>query len=142
MVKIFIDAEGKVLGRLCSFIAKNALLGNEVIVCNVEKCVISGDRRHVIETYLQRRRRGKSPRWGPKYPKRPDLIFRRALRGMLPYKKEKGKKALRKVKVFIGIPEEFKDANFIKLEGLDKSKFKIPKFVTLEEVCRELGWKG
>lgn len=135
------NAENKVLGRLASFVAKQALLGNEVYVVNVEKCVLSGDRRYLIEFYVQRRQRGRSPRWGPKYPKRPDLIFRRAVRGMLPYKKEKGKKALRKVKAFIGMPEEFKKVEFIDLKKFDASKFKIPKYIYLEDLCKELGWK-
>jgi len=141
LARIFVDAKDKVLGRLASFVAKQALLGKEVYVVNVEKCVISGNKRYLVEFYVQRRQRGRSPRWGPKYPKRPDLIFRRAVRGMLPYKKEKGRKALRKVKVFIGVPDEFKKVNFVELKEFDASKFKIPKYIYLEDLCKELGWK-
>ena len=43
MAKIFIDAENSVRGRVASYAAKQALGGNEIIVLNSEKALISGD---------------------------------------------------------------------------------------------------
>ncbi|MEM5811634.1 MAG: 50S ribosomal protein L13 [Candidatus Aenigmatarchaeota archaeon] len=138
MLKIY-DAENQILGRLCSVIAKDLLNGNMVYVVNAEKSVISGKKEFTIKKYLERRRRG-DPIKGPFYPRYPDRIFRRTVRGMLPIKKAKGRKAFRKLKVFIGIPKELekKKNEFIKLKEADAKKLKC-EYITLEELSIHLG---
>ena len=42
---------------------------------------------------------------GPKFPRRPDDIFRRAVRGMVPYRKPTGRKAFKTLRVYVGIPK-------------------------------------
>lgn len=138
MLKIY-DAENQILGRLCSVIAKDLLNGNVVYVVNAEKSVISGNKEFTIKKYLERRRRG-DPIKGPFYPRYPDRIFRRTVRGMLPIKKAKGRKAFKKLKVFIGIPKELekKRNEFIKLKEADAKKLKC-EYITLEELSIHLG---
>ena len=42
---------------------------------------------------------------GPKFPRRPDAIIRRIIRGMLPYKKDKGVQAFKRINVEVGVPD-------------------------------------
>ena len=142
MKEVLIDANNKVAGRLASEIAKLLLSGYKVHVFNVEKAIISGKKESIIKEFLKRRQKG-DPYKGPFYPKRPDNIFRRMVRGMLPYKKERGKIALKNLKVYIGFPEELKN----KMDKLIDLKVKtadnlICEYLTLEEISKAIGWRG
>lgn len=44
------------------------------------------------------------------FPRRPDHIVKRTIRGMLPYKRERGADAFRRVKVYVGVPDELADS--------------------------------
>ncbi len=138
-MKIY-DATNKILGRLSSIIAKELLKGQTVYVVNAEKAVISGNPKHIIEKYLERRRIG-DPHKGPFFPRYPDAIFRRTVRGMLPWKKAKGRAAYRRLKVFIGVPKELEGKEFINVEEVDAKKIKRTKLITLEELSLQLGAK-
>ena len=133
------DAENQILGRLCSVIAKDLLNGEEVRVVNCEKAVISGKPEMMVKEYLERRWRG-DPIKGPFFPRTPDRIFRRTVRGMLPWKKAKGRKAFKRLKVYIGLPEEFKNKKLEKVKDADANKLKC-KYITLEELSLALGAK-
>ncbi|MDD1673972.1 MAG: 50S ribosomal protein L13, partial [Methanomicrobiales archaeon] len=102
-----INAQNLILGRLASIVAKRALEGEEIAIVNVEKVVISGTRTQVTGTYLKKRQRG-SKEGGPFFPRRPDHIMKRTIRGMLPYKRQPGRMAFQRVKAYVGIPREFR----------------------------------
>lgn len=140
MVKV-IDGTDLLLGHLCTFTAKHALEGEQVYIINAEKVAISGNKQYVIEKFSNRRDRGE-PFQGPFYPKRPDHIVKRAIRGMLPYKKERGEKALKRVKVFIGAPELKAIPEPITLPGITVNDLKIPKYIYVGELSKFLGWTG
>ena len=77
---MIIDGEGCVLGRLASITSKNLLEGEEVVILNAEKIMLTGNRDWAYAKYKQRVDRASisNPRdLGPKYPRRPDDIFRR-----------------------------------------------------------------
>ncbi len=134
--KTVIDAEGAVLGRLASVIAKKLLLGEEVIVINAEKAVITGSKERILERFSAKRERG-DPIKGPFYPSRPDKLFKRVVRGMLPRKKARGREALKRLKVYIGNPQNLEG------EKIGKRVDDIRcKYMVLGEVCRLLGWKA
>jgi len=57
----------------------------------------------------------------------------------LPFKQPKGKTALKKLKVFIGVPEDLMDKKMITLQEAQVSKLKGP-YLTLEELAKEIGW--
>lgn len=137
-MKIY-NAENQILGRLSTVIAKQLLNNEKVVVVNCEKAVLSGKPQYKEKFYLQRIQRG-DVKHGPFFPKTPDGIFRRAVRGMLPMKKPKGRKAFKNLKVFIGLPQEFKDKNFEKVEEADAGKLKT-NYITLEELSLSLGAK-
>jgi large subunit ribosomal protein L13 len=133
---IVFDGDGAVLGRLGSRIAKLLLKGEEVHLINAEKIVISGNKNQIVERYMVRRRlRSKqNPEKSPKWPKRPDLLVRRIIRGMLPRKKATGRNAFKRLRVYIGNPKNFENAEKIETKELVKK-------ITVGELCAELGWR-
>ncbi|MEM1539490.1 MAG: 50S ribosomal protein L13 [Candidatus Bathyarchaeia archaeon] len=135
-----IDATGLILGRLASIIAKRLLKGEKIAVVNAEKAVISGKKQSKVmeaKKFLEVGYPGK----GPIHYKRPDRLLRRAVRGMLPYKQPKGKDAYRRLKVFIGVPDELKGLKMESLEEAKAEKLACPYF-TLGELAKEIGWMG
>ena len=134
--KTVIDAEGAVLGRLASIIAKRLLLGEEIIVINAEKAIVTGSKERILERFKAKRERG-DPIKGPFYPVRPDKVFKRVVRGMLPRKKAKGREALKRLKVYINNPENLKG------EKIGKTVNEITcKFMYLGDICKHLGWRA
>ena len=135
---IVIDAENLILGRLASHVAKLLLKGNEVTIVNAEKTIVSGSKKSIIEEYYTKRKIG-GERKGPYYPRMPDRILKRTIRGMIPYKKTTGKNALKKLRVYIGIPNELKDSELSTIPRASATG-KI-KYIELGEVSRQLGAK-
>ena len=139
---MIIDGEGLIMGRLASTVSKMLLNGEKVVVLNAEKILISGTKEWAYARYKQRVDRASisNPRrMGPKYPRRPDDIFRRTVRGMLPYRKTSGREAFKGLKVFVGIPQEFEGAEVFKLEeAMPKN---IKKSIELGTVSKLLGAK-
>ena len=105
---MIINAENLILGRLSTIAAKKALLGESIDLVNVEKAVIIGTKKNILDKYKTRRERGETLH-GPYFPRTPDRLVRRTIRGMLPYKQEKGRLAFKRVKCHVGIPEDLKD---------------------------------
>ena len=52
MAEIIIDGSGAVFGRLCSFTAKKALEGSEIVIVNSEKVIITGNKKDTIEKFF------------------------------------------------------------------------------------------
>lgn len=135
-----INAEGLILGRMSSIIAKRLLKGEKIVVVNAEKAVISGKRKSKVaeaKEFLEVGYPGK----GPFHYKRPDRILRRTVRGMLPYKQLKGKQAYKRLKVFIGLPDELKNVEMETIEEAQAKRLTCPYF-TLGEFAKEIGWSG
>ncbi len=99
---LVVDAGDCILGRVASEVAQRALDGDRVAIVNAEEAVITGDKEDIFETYRTRLQMGSDR--GPYYPKRPDTIFKRSVRGMLPYKKPRGREALDNVRVYVATP--------------------------------------
>ena len=136
-----IDAKGHVLGRLSSVLAKRLLNGEKIVVVNAEKAVITGEKAMVFDRYLEKYERGSKEK-GPYYPRHPERIFKRTVRGMLPWKSRRGREAYRNLKVFIGVPEELKGRKTEVVEQALLEKIsKTEKYVTVGEVSEFLGYK-
>ena len=136
---MIVDAEGMVAGRLASLVAKRLLQGEEVIIGNAEKAVIAGHPRVTEMDFLARVQRG-DPKKGPFYPRRPDMMLRRIVRGMLPIKKAKGRDAYRRLKVYVGVPE---GVDVSKAERLGKPAESLrTRHITIGELSRRLGWNA
>lgn len=135
-----INAEGLILGRMASVIAKRLLRGENIVVVNAEKAVISGRRRNKVKEAKEFLEVG-SIGQGPIHYRKPDRILRRTIRGMLPYRQPKGKQAYRRLRVFIGVPEELKGYGMETIEEAQAKKLTCPYF-TLGELAKEIGWEG
>jgi large subunit ribosomal protein L13 len=138
---ILVNAEGKIMGRLASFVAKKAILGEEVTVVNAEKVILTGSKEATLEKFrvkLNIRSKG-NPEKGPKFSRMPDRILRMSIRGMLPWKSSRGKKFYKEVHVYIGVPSEFEGKKFEEIPGANENEPR--KAVELGTVCRLLGAK-
>lgn len=135
---IIIDATDLIVGRLASYVAKQALLGNRITIINCEQAIISGKRESTQKFFQARVKRGDTLK-GPYTPRLPDRMLRRAIRGMLPYKQEKGAKAFKRVSCYLGIPLELKDKKPISLDSAHISKSQNIKYITLKQLSKALG---
>ena len=135
-----IDAEDLLLGRLASTVAKRALAGEEIAIVNAEKAIVSGARPRVLQDFRQKRERG-SREGGPFYPRRPDHIVKRTIRGMLPYKRERGAAAYRAIRTYVGIPSEFAEAEREPLPEAHIDRLNNPRYVTIGSIATFLGAK-
>lgn len=141
---LYVNAEGHVLGRLASIVAKKLLSGYRVYVVNVEKAVLSGEKHRVIEGYkllFKVRTHANPERSGIRRPRSPIRIFKRAVRGMLPMDKPHGRDALKRLRVYVGVPSELKDKQFIVFPEAMSTRLK-GEYITLEDLARAMGWKG
>lgn len=141
---VVVDANNQRLGRMASKVAKLLLSGVEVVVVNAEEAVVTGSKNTIIEKYLRlmRRRQLTSHKvikvW---YPRKPDKIVWYTIARMLPRKKSRGREALRRLKVYIGIPEQFQNVEKIKFEdadigdGISKSG-RVLRYMTIEEISK------
>jgi large subunit ribosomal protein L13 len=132
---IYIDASNQVLGRLASIVAKNLLKGENVTVVNAEKAVVIGNPEATIEFFKTKIARGTAS-FGPFYPKKPDMIFRRVVRAMLPFKTARGKEAFKRLKVFISIPENLREKKFTAVKGVENKGER--KFITMKELAERV----
>ncbi len=137
---MIIDAQNLLIGRMATFVAKRALLGENVDVINCEKAVIGGNRAFTLSKYVHRLERGQI-RKGPYVYRRADMFVRRCIRGMLPYKQARGKEAFSRIKCYIGFPEELKSQKAITVKGANAEKLPTLKYLYVEEICKRLGGK-
>ena len=137
--RIIIDGKDAILGRVCTYAAKQALLGQNVQVINCEEMVVSGKKNPIIENYTRRIDR-KAPNKGPFLYRRPDFFVRRTIRGMLPWKRYRGREAYKLVKCHIGVPETLKSEKAVHVKDISASKLKIDH-VKVKEICRSIGSK-
>ena len=135
-----IDGTDLRLGRLASVVAKRALQGEEIAIINAEAIVISGTKASVFEDYDITRKRG-SREGGPFFPRRPEHIVKRTIRGMLPYKRQRGADALKIVRVYVGVPVQFADSEVEIIESAHIEGLATPKYVTIGAVSKNLGAK-
>jgi large subunit ribosomal protein L13 len=138
---IVINAEKRVLGRMASEAAKQALLGENVVIVNADKAYVSGDMKSVFRDNLNKleiKNKGNFNK-GPYHPKRPDQYVRRAIRGMLPWDKMRGREAYKRVRVYIGVPAEELRRNNISMPGKATPKKKLRRKVMVAEICRYIG---
>ncbi len=136
-----VDATNLKLGRLASHVAVEALKGEQIIIVNSEKAMITGRKRNILGNYRQKRDVGSRYK-GPFFPRVPSLIVRRTIRGMLPYKKETGRNAFKRVKVYIGVPRELSGKQFLTYEDARLGITEKRSYIRVEEVARELGWNA
>lgn len=137
-VTTVIDADGLILGRMASEIAKNLLQGGHVMIVNAEKAVLSGRKRTRVNEAKEFLEVGGVGR-GPYHHRRPDRIVRKAVKGMLPIRQSKGLQAYKRLHVFIGIPDNLKAQKLNTVPHAHAKKLTCSYF-TVGELAKGIGW--
>lgn len=132
-----IDANGATLGRLSTNAAKRLLNGEEIAVINSEKAIISGKKSAIKNRYKDKREVG-TYRKGPFFPRMPDRIVKRTIRGMISYQTPHGRASFKRLKCYIGVPKEFEGKKF---ETIEEAKKQPVNYITIEELSKLLGAK-
>lgn len=132
---IIINADKLILGRMATYAAKQALLGEEVRIINAEKAIISGKRATILKEKAQTFNRG-IPTKGPFVTRMPDRYVRRVIRGMLPHRQAKGAEAYKRILCYTGVPEEFKDAKAQEMPEAKMEKLPTLKYTTVQDALR------
>jgi large subunit ribosomal protein L13 len=128
---------------MCSHVSKLLLKGNKVSIVNAEKAMLSGNRYKTIELYKEHLEINSvtNPIHGPFHPRRPDTMLTKMVRGMVPKQKTTGIEAFQRLRVYIGVPEEMKNA---KMQSFEDSKIRKPEayYISVGDVAKQIGWKG
>ncbi|MBU0958878.1 MAG: 50S ribosomal protein L13 [Nanoarchaeota archaeon] len=126
-----IDGKNATLGRLASYVAKEALNGEEIIIVNCDQVIITGNKKNIEERYKEKRSRVGSGQLGPKVSRPAEMIVKRAIRGMVPHRAARGKEAMQRVRCYVGIPKEHEGKKMI-----TAGKEKTIKFVMVKNIYR------
>ena len=138
---MIIDAKDAILGRLSSYVAKEVLLGNKVDIINCEECVVSGRRHAILNEYVRRMHRG-APTKAPYFYRRPDMLVKRTIRGMLPFKRARGRDTYKNIKCYIGVPENLKSQKILVIDGANIEKLHSADYMKIKDICKAVGWKN
>ena len=138
MAATVIDASGLILGRLAANVAKRLLNGEEIVIVNAEKAIITGGKEDIIAHFRHRRDVG-GDRKGPHYPRTPHMMLKRSVRGMLPFYKPRGRAAYKRLLVHISVPKQFKGKKFESIEGA--SELSTQRYMALGDVSKVLGYE-
>ena len=131
MQEKIIDGKNAILGRLSSYAAKQALLGNKVTIVNANEVIIIGEQNGIKERYSTWIKKGGSAHKGPYVTRTPERLLKRTIRGMLSYKQGRGDEAYSKIRCYNEVPEEYKETKKI-VSGKEKKA----KFLTLKELVK------
>ena len=134
---MIIDAKNTILGRLSSYAAKQVLLGNKVDVVNCEECIISGRKYVILEEY-ERKMHRRAPTKGKIPYRRPDALVKRTIRGMLPFKRSRGREAFKNVKCYIGTPENLKNEKALTIKSAASDKLHSSDYLRVKDICKTL----
>jgi large subunit ribosomal protein L13 len=137
-----IDCDSQILGRLASHAAKLLMSGASVTLVNAEKAAISGHASNIVANYKQKLEfvDKANPEHSPYWSRRPDLLVKRVVRGMLPWKKARGREAFRRLRVYIGVPAEAGKETPTKVQLKNKSQT-YEGTITVAELSEKLGYR-
>lgn len=129
---IIIDGAGCPMGRIASFVAKQALQGEVVNVVNCNAVIITGNKVTIKREFTEKRSRHGDSHKGPIMNKASsEKIVKRAIRGMLPDHREgRGRVAFKNIKCYNVVPREFEEAEKIVVAKSTKKKFSTVKEFT------------
>jgi len=112
----FIDGTKSTLGRLASYVAKQALKGEEFKIFNCKDIIISGNKKSIAREFTEMRSRFGHSQKGPKHHATSEKIVKRTIRGMLPnFREGRGRVAFKNIMCYNEIPNEFKDVTMEKI---------------------------
>ena len=133
----FLDLDG-----IASAVAKELLSGKKVAIINAEKSILSGNKKVIKKKYQTRLnlQEKENPEHSPYWSRRPDMLVKRVVRGMLPYKKKTaGKTAYKNLRVFVGIPDAFRQSKPQEIESKNPKEMYV-SHITIGELSEMLGY--
>ena len=133
---VVVDASGLVVGRMATFVAKQAIQGAEVHIVNAEKAIIVGSSKKAIQEHYQFKREVGTSRKGPFFPREPHLLVKRTCRGMINYQSSQGRAAYKRIKAHLGVPKELASVKAVTVEA---AKRDAKAFLTVAELSSWLG---
>ena len=143
--RIVIDCKGHLLGRLASIIAKQLLAGQRIVCVRCEQINISGPLYRNKVRFMQylHKRCLSQPARGPFHKRSPGMILKKAIRGMIRRKIERGERALRRLRCFEGIPPAYQHANRVVVPAAFRVTKLKPgrKYTVLGDLAKRVGWK-
>lgn len=143
--RVVIDCKDHLLGRLASVIAKELLNGTKIAAVRTENICISGSfmRNKIKYHYFLDKRKNTNPRAGPFHFRSPSKILWRTVRGMLPHKTKRGTAALKRLKVYEGVPPPFDQTKRVVVPEAYRAVRLRPgrKYTVLGRLSAEVGWK-
>lgn len=137
---IVIDGKDLIVGRVATFAAKKALLGETIRIVNCEQMLVTGSKPFLTKESHRRRVQGTWSK-GPFYFRMPDRYVKRIIRGMLPYKTARGAEAYSRILCYVGLPDEFKNEKLITIESANIKKLSNLKYITVKELSKLMGAK-
>ncbi len=141
---VVVDGKGHLAGRLASYIAKEALNGQRVVVVRCEKLLVSGSayRNKIKVMDFKHKRMSTNPKKGPIHQRSPAQMLLRKIRGMLPHKSPLGAAAFGRVKCYDGCPLSFNaKKKFVVRDALKIVRLKPrSRFCCLGDVATICGW--
>lgn len=132
VTEIIVDATDGMVGRVASYAAKQALLGKKVILVNCREALVTGKQNEIMERYKQAVARGGSAQKGPNFPRSPERIMKRTVRGMLSFRQLRGREALKRIICYNKTPAEYEAREKISLKR--PVKFKAMKLSRITEI--------
>jgi len=121
-----IDGKNAILGRLASFAAKTALRGEEIIIVNCNKIIISGSEQNIKQKWNEKKEKIGSTQKGPKHSVLCEKLVKRSIRNMLPnHRSGRGKEALKKIKCYKDLPEKLKDTKRIEMPSIKNKSISV-----------------
>lgn len=138
---VIVDGTNQIAGRLCSHVAKMLINGSRVSIVNSENIMFSGSKDMIIEEYRKFLEIASitNPKFGPFHPRRPDTMISKMVRGMLPKNKPSGELALKRLRAYLGVPNELKSKKTIQFDDA-KIRKPAPYYTTLGDLGRVVGW--
>lgn len=137
---MIIDAKDTILGRLGAYVAKQLLLGEKIDLINCEESVVTGKKKFILSEYIKRLHRG-APAKGPFFYRRPDMLVKRTIRGMLPFKRARGRDAFKNIRCHIGTPENLKNEKALKVESASIERLYSADYLKVKDICKAVGGK-
>jgi len=142
---LIIDAKDHILGRLASTVSKHLLLGTKIYILRCERIVMSG---HFIRNKLKMRgffghRMNTNPRRGPFHYRQPSRVFFRVVRGMIPHKTNRGKKAMSLLHCYDGMPPRYMNIRKVRVITAYRHLRLDPNrpFTRLGRLMLDFGWR-
>ena len=142
---VVVDGRDHMLGRLAGLVAKELMMGQQVVVTRCEQMCISGSlmRNKMKWTRFRRKRTNTNPKRGPLHFRAPSKMLWRAIRGMIPHKTKRGQLAMQRLKTFDGCPSPYdRVKRMVVPDALRVVRLRPGrKYTVLSVLATEAGWK-